>query len=169
MRALGWLPIAFVLFLCGSTAAEGSRPAPADWPVSFFSGKSEGMGEMRILFSRAKPFRVQSSGLVRRDGTLVLRQTIRIAGEKPTTREWRLKRAAGNRYVGTLTEAVGPVTGEVSGNRLVLHYTMKGTVRPRIRQVLTLQPDGRTIANELRATKLGLPIASVRETIRKVR
>ncbi|MBE7183813.1 MAG: DUF3833 family protein [Methylobacterium mesophilicum] len=169
MRALGWLSIAVLLSLCGSAAAEDSRPTATAWPLTFFSGKSEGNGELRILFSQAKPFQVQSSGRVRRDGALVLQQTIRIAGEKPTRREWLLKRAAGDRYVGTLTEAAGPVTGEVSGNRLVLRYTMKSALHPRIRQVLTLQPDGRTVANELQATRFGLLIASVRETIQRVR
>lgn len=163
------LAFALLLSLCGPAAAVEQHRASIDasWPVRFFSGATEGTGELRILLSGAKPVQVQSRGGRREDGTLVLRQTIRMAGEKPSTREWRLVRVGRDRYAGTLSDAAGPVAGEVSGNRLSLRYTMKGALRLRIQQVLTLQPDGRTIANSLKATKFGLPIASLRETIRR--
>lgn len=171
MRALALAVVVLPFLLGGPVAAGGRDPVTSDasWPLRFFSGKTEGSGALRILFSRAKPLRVQSSGRLRGDGTLILRQTLRIAGETPQSREWRLSPAGGGRYAGTLTDAAGPVSGQVSGNTLSLRYTMQGALRLRIHQMLVLQPDGRTVANRLRATKLGLPVAALRETIRKTR
>lgn len=148
---------------------ETSTPVKTFSPERFFAGRTTGEGELRVLAFAAMPIHVRSTGRLERDGTLVLRQTIRQDGAPPRSREWLLKRSGGNRFSGSLTDAAGPVTGEVSGNRLYLRYTMKGALRLRIQQWLTLEADGRTLRNRLTASKFGLPVAVVRETIRKAR
>jgi hypothetical protein len=101
-----------------------------------------------------------------RDGALVLDQTIQESGKAPSTRRWIIVRAGPGRYSGNLTDAVGDVDGRVEGARLYIRYTMKhGLV---VQQQLAEQPDGRTVLNRLVVYKLGLRVATLNETIRKV-
>ena len=171
MRALSALCLLFVSTAGGSAAAEPTacRQACTTWPLRFFSGRTTGEGSLRVLFQPAQRIHVRSNGRVAKGGALILRQTIRQGDAAPSTREWRLRQTSPGRFAGTLTDAAGSVTGEVEGNRLRLRYTMKGAWRVRIEQRLELQPDGHTVQNRLTASKFGLPIASLRETIRKGR
>ena len=75
-------------------------------------------------------------------------------------------RVGPGRYRGTLTEASGPVTGEVVGNRLTLAFPMRGGLR--VRQWLYLQPGGQVARNRLVVTKLGVPVASLDEVITRL-
>ena len=87
-------------------------------------------------------------------------------GHRPETRQWRFRRLGPNRYAGTLSDAAGPVAGEVQGNMLHLRYPMKGGVSAE--QWIYLQPDGRTALNRMRLTKLGITVGRLDETIRDV-
>jgi hypothetical protein len=96
----------------------------------------------------------------------VLTQRIAEAGKAPRTREWIIRPVAPGRYSGTLTEAVGPVSLLVSGPRADVRYRMRGGLD--VHQQLALQPGGRTILNHLEVFKLGVRVARVEETIRKL-
>jgi hypothetical protein len=69
------------------------------------------------------------------------------------------------RYTGTLSDADGPVTGLVTGNRLRLSFRMRGGMD--VDQWLTLAPGGRWARNVLRVSKFGMTVATLDETIRK--
>jgi hypothetical protein len=77
-----------------------------------------------------------------------------------------MRRVASGSYTGSLTDAEGPVHVTVSGPRAHIKYRMPGGVK--VDQQLTLQSDGRTLLNRLQVTKLGLRVATVDETIRKL-
>ncbi len=110
---------------------------------------------------------VQGTGRVEQDGTVVLDQTVQREGKAPVRRQWRIRDVGEGRYTGTLTDAIGPVTGSARGNRLELRYRLKeGGLDAK--QVLHLQPDGRTVLNWMKLSKLGLQVATVEETIRKL-
>lgn len=166
MRCATALLIAAAFWMPGlATAAD----APRFVPEKFFIGRTAGEGTLRVLLGPARALHVRSRGRVMRDGTLVLTQRIEQEGEVPSTRVWRLRKIAAGKYAGTLSDAEGPVSAEVTGNVLRVRYTMKGRLGLAIRQSLELEPDGRTIRNRLVASKFGLPVARVRETIRKLR
>lgn len=133
--------------------------------VRFFSGYTEGIATLKIALRHSHPVRVHGRGRVEPDGTLVLDQTVEQQGKAATTREWRIRETTPGRYAGTLTEAVGGMTGESEGNRLVLRYRMKHGIH--ITQHLQLAPDGRSSSNRLVATKFGIPVARLDEVIRK--
>ena len=59
-------------------------------------------------------------------------------GKPARSRTWRLVRAAGNRITGTISDARGPVTGEVRGN--VLHLRYRSAEGPSVEQWITLHP-----------------------------
>ena len=143
-------------------------PASAQFrPDVFFQGRTRGVGTVKIVASsRPRALTVQSVGRVMPDGELVLDQAIRIDG-KPSTRTFRIRRAADGAYVGTLSDASGPVRASVTGNVMSLSYPMKRRGF-RMNQLLTLQPGGRTLLNQASVTLLGVRVARIVERIDKV-
>lgn len=157
-----WLPECVAV----SPDHELAAAAPSFSPEGFFAGKTAGSGTLRVVFSRSREVRVAGNGNVDNDGTFVLTQTV-MEGDKPArTRVWHLHRVGGNRFTGTLTDAVGPVTGDAHGNLFHLRFRAKGGLR--IEQWLYLQPDSRTSLNRMVVRKFGIPVAALSETIRRV-
>ena len=141
--------------------------APVFQPEHFFLGRTEGRGTIKSKFARPGTLVVRSNGHVEKDGTLVLAQTVERPGEPVESRLWRFRKAGAGIYRGTITNAVGPVTGEVSGNCLRLRYKMKrGGLHAE--QHIYLQPGGRSAFNRMTVKKFGLTVATVEETIRKL-
>ncbi|WP_375403792.1 DUF3833 family protein [uncultured Sphingomonas sp.] len=147
-------------------AALAAAPTPVFDPLIFFAGLTEGTAKLKIVLRAARAVRVEGSGTIRPDGALVLDQTVAQEGKPATRRRWRIHRTGPTTYAGTLSDAVGPIAGEVTGNRLHLSFTMKGGLATD--QWLTLSPDGRSAANILTARKFGVTVARLDETIRKL-
>jgi hypothetical protein len=141
-------------------------PAPTFDAIRFFTGATEGTARMKVALGRTRAVRVQGRGRVEPDGTLVLDQVVAREGSPATRRSWRIREDSPGHYTGTLTDAVGPITGETVGNRLRLNYQAKHGVA--VEQWLTLADDGRSAANSLTARKLGITVATLEETIRKI-
>ena len=143
-----------------------ASPAHAKFdPVEFFRGHSEGHGELKILLQSPVRVDVRSEGRTEKDGTLLLIQRIHQQGQEPRTRYWRLKRQSATHFTGTLTDAGGPVTVDVIGDRARIRYTMKN--RMSVEQWLT--PAGRNVvSNQMRVRRFGLVVARFTETIRKL-
>jgi Protein of unknown function (DUF3833) len=134
-------------------------------PVAFFEGHTHGEGELRKLIAKPVHVSVDSSGRLV-EGGLILDQTIREAGKPPSMRRWTIKRVAQDRYTGTLTEAVGPVTADVVGPRAHIEYMMRHGLT--VEQRLAQQTDGTTVLNRLTVRKLGVQVATLTETIKRV-
>ncbi|HEV2568287.1 DUF3833 family protein [Sphingomonas sp.] len=148
---------------CGGPAvAQGT----AFDPIAFFAGRTAGEGELKILLKDAQPLRVQGQGRVETDGTLVLDQQVRRGERVLERRQWRMRKVGPNRYRGTLTDATGPVEIETRGNLLTIRYPMKGSMS--VHQSLVLDGAGRTALNRMTISKLGVPVARIIETIRKL-
>ena len=172
-------PLALLMSACVS-APQGSAPiaqadAPRFDPFTFFAGKSSGTGVFAKVRANDTPVQVTSSGRIitevsRESGwaapprrVLVVDQTIR-EGEKPARkRQWRLHEVAPGRYEGTLSDAISPVTGYTQGNLLVVEFTIKGSFK--VRQELTLSPDGQRAHNVTRISQLGVTAAVLVEDI----
>ena len=147
-----------------ATPAVAAGPPRFD-PIVFFTGYTEGTGDMRIVMHPAAAMQVHGHGTLDPDGTLVLDQRVEQYGKPVRHREWHIRRVAPDRYTGTLTDAVGPVTAEAIGDRFHITYRMKGHLA--VDQWLTLAPDGRAAHNVMRVTKRGMPVAHLAETIRR--
>jgi hypothetical protein len=118
------------------------------------------------MMSEPRRVRVASRGRTEPDGAIALEQTIWEEGKAARSRRWRLRQVAPGRYAGTLSDAAGPITGAVQGGRLHLRFAMRGGMK--VDQWLTLAPDGRSARNLLRVRKLGVTVAALDETIRKL-
>ena len=147
-------------------AIPAAAPAPVFDPLTFFAGATEGTARLKIVMRAARAVRVEGRGRVEPDGTLILDQVVAQEGKPATRRQWRIRRTGPSTYAGTLSDAVGPVAGAVTGNRLHLRFTMKGGLATD--QWLTLGPDGRSAENLLTARKFGVTVARLDETIRKL-
>lgn len=161
------LPLA--LAGCAHTPRIAAAPiAPAPQPVfdviAFFSGHSEGEGRLSKVFSGTERTQVRSFGKVE-GGALHLTQIIREGDKPQRTREWVIRKDGTNHFTGTLTDAEGPVTGEVDGNRLHLSFTMKGGFPTE--QWLALSHDGQRAYNVMKVRKFGVTVAVLSEDIRK--
>jgi hypothetical protein len=148
-------------------AVQGADVAAPAFPVDrFFAGRTEGEGVLTVMMSGSRSVRVSSRGRAEPDGVIALDQIIWEQGKPARSRSWRLRQVAPGRYAGTLSDAAGPITGEARGGRLHLRFTTRGGMK--VDQWLTLAPDGRSARNVLRVRKLGLTVAALEETIRKL-
>jgi hypothetical protein len=142
-------------------------PQPRFQVERFFSGRTAGEATLKIIWRDPVAVRVQGEGQVLADGTLVLNQLVERAGKAPQRRQWRIRPAgAPGRYSGYLSDATDLVRGAVEGNQLRLRYSMKDGLT--VTQYLYLQPDGRSARNVMTITKLGVKVARLDETIRKL-
>lgn len=135
-------------------------------PIAFFAGHTHGRGTLKVLTKRRQTVTVEGHGVTERGGGIVLDQDVRRGDGPVKHRTWRLRQTAPGRYAGSLSDAVGPVTGEVTGNTLHLSFMMKGGLRAQ--QFLYLQPGGQVSRNRMVVTKLGVPVAGLDETITRL-
>ncbi len=140
--------------------------APAA-PEHFFVGRTEGSGTVQMIMAGSHKVRDVSRGHLDKSGALILEQIVYEEGKPTRRRSWRLARAGGNRITGTISDAVGPVTGEMKGNVLHLKYRAK-EANAQVEQWITLHPNGRTASNRMVFRKWGLKAATLESTIRKL-
>jgi hypothetical protein len=143
-----------------------AAPSPIFDPLAFFSGHTEGEGRLKIFASRARSVHVHGDGRVDGDGTLHLVQSVVEGDHPPTSRAWAIRAAGERRYDGTLTDADGPIAGDVRDNRLHLQFRMKHGLR--VEQWLYLQPGAQIARNRMTVRKFGVVVATLDETIRRV-
>lgn len=159
------MPLLIAFFGCNRNVVLPAAQNVSFDPIRFFNGHTHGEGELRKLFNKPVHVSVDSVGRMNDTG-LVLDQTLREAGKPPTTRRWIIRRVAQDRYTGTLTDAVSPVTAEIVGPRAFIRYTMRHGLE--VEQQLAQQSDGTTMFNRLTVQKLGVPVATLSETIKRV-
>ena len=140
---------------------------PAGAPEHFFVGRTEGAGTVDMLMSGRHKVRDRSRGRLDRSGALLLEQVVEEEGKPARRRSWRLVRAGGNRIAGTISDARGPVSGEIRGNVIHLKYrAVEGGAA--VEQWITLHPNGRTASNRMVFRKFGLKAATLQSTIRRL-
>lgn len=142
-----------------------NRAAPPFPVMTFFEGRTQGEGRLKILFRSAQAIRVESQSRQLADGTLLVEQRIQQQGKPLRTREWRIREVAPGHYAGALSDAAGPVSGTAEGGRLHLRFAMKGGLQAD--QWLTLAKDGRSAHNVMAVRKFGITVATLDETIRR--
>lgn len=153
------------LSLSGPAPAE-DRAASVFSPLRFFDGRTEGQGEVKIVFKSPHAVRVHGEGRITPDGALTLVQDVHEEGKPPRRRSWHIRETAPGRYAGTLSDATGPVLLEIVGGRFHIKFRMKGGLG--IEQWLTPAPDGRSMRNSMSIRKFGISVAKLEETIRKL-
>ena len=147
-------------------AAEPARPQPMLDPLDFFTGETRGEGILKVLMKPATAVRSESRGTPDGKGGMILDQKVYEAGKPVRASRWTLKPTSKTTLKGTVSNAPGPVTGRLSGNRLHLKYPMAGGLAAE--QFMYLQPDRRTLLNRITVRKFGIIVARIEEKIRKL-
>lgn len=167
-RAIGVAALMLPVAACVETPghADLAAASPTFTPQVFFAGRTVGEGMLKVALSHAKPVHVEGLGRVGPDGALTLVQKVEEQGKPARSRTWRLRQRHDGGYDAVLSDAVGPVEVDVHANLLHIRFVMKG--RLGVEQWIYLQPDGRSALNRMVVRKFGIPVATLRETIRKV-
>ncbi len=156
-------PLFLALALVGCSGAAPRDPAEPFDPIAFFSGTSHGEGRLKVLMKGPVAVHVDSRGVRHGPDAITLAQTVREGNKSPRQRSWDLRRTSPNTFAGTLSDAESPIKGRLIDNRLMLDFKMKGGLDAE--QVLSLQPDGRTLLNRMTIRKLGIVVAHLDEVI----
>ncbi|HEX8669242.1 MAG TPA: DUF3833 family protein [Allosphingosinicella sp.] len=145
-------------------SAPGAAAAGAAAFERFFTGTTQGSGMADTLLSRPHTVRDRGRGRMER-GALLLDQVVEEEGKPARRRSWRLMRAGANRVSGTISDARGPVAGEVDGATLHLSYRLAEGAT--VEQWITLQPGRRTARNRMIFRRFGMKVATLESVIRK--
>src|SRR6185503_20913491 len=129
-------------------------------------GVTESVGILKIVMHRAVHTMSIGRGEIRPDGSLSLVQRVEDEGRAPYVRRWLIKQVAPRRFVGTMSEATGPVTIDEVGDRFRFRLTMKGGLS--VEQWLTPLPGGRSATSDMTVRKFGIAVASSQGTVRKI-
>ena len=135
-------------------------------PEQFFVGRTEGVSTVNVMLSGRHQVRDRGRGRMAADGALLLHQVVEEEGKPARARNWRIARAGPNRFTGTISDARGPLTGEVVGN--VLHLRYRSADGPSVEQWITMLPGGRTARNRMTFRRFGVTVATLEGTIRRV-
>jgi Protein of unknown function (DUF3833) len=158
------------LFAAALLLALTAAPATAGDPPrldmhAFFTGRTHADNNLHIIFHRATKLIVDSVG--HREGNqFILIDTVH-EGDKPVRmRKWVTHEIGPGHFTGTLSDATGPVDIVVRGETATIRYIMKGNLQ--VTEVMKLQPDGRTLSNDVDVRRFGLRFARVDGTVRKM-
>ena len=165
MNRGGVAALALALGACGTAPPpEAAQKGEAFDPIAFFTGATHGEASLEQIFKGSRRVTVDSIGRPTKGGLLLV-QRISVAGDKPRTRRWLLRRTAPGRYGGALTDANGPVETQAVGRAIRIRYPMKGGLH--VEQWLVALPGGRSLDNRLTVTKWGVRVATLHERIEK--
>ena len=156
------LPLALVSGSIAVNPLQASRPTD---PLRFFEGRTEYVSTMKLLAKKPYRSRTLGHGEIANDGSLRLLQKVHDEGKPVTERRWHMRRVGPDRFLGTMSEARGPVTVEEVGGRYHFRFKLKGGVT--VDQWLT--PVSTTAArSRLTVRKLGLVVGRSEGSIRKL-
>ncbi|MBC8129026.1 MAG: DUF3833 family protein [Rhizobiaceae bacterium] len=145
---------------------------------SFFDGNARSEGEIETLGLWKTAFTADFKGRAEEDGEFHLDETFHLSvGDR--LQYWRLHARPDGRYDGTVRTAdedglmspTMPVAGYRTAEGAVLEYDGYapggGSMVLHFRHEMTAEPDG-TVVNQVKVSKLGLPLATSRVVFMKV-
>lgn len=150
------------------SAFYAPAPAPVQQfdPIRFFEGRTEGVGKLKIVLRKAHDVRFRGHGAIQLDGSIIFDQVVEREGERTERHRWHMRAGAGNRYTGTVSTARGPISAERNGDVFRMRYVDKDGFA--IDQSFTAHGDGRTATIRLKAKKMGMTVATMQQTVRKL-
>lgn len=156
------------LFAVACRGGRNTEPphGPALRPEVFFDGQTLGRGVLVFRDgSIHRRFEVSSRGTASGSGGFEIEQTIRFDDGEARTRRWTLTPTSSHEYRGTLSDASGSVRATIEGGVLSISYRIAETRFARMKQVLYLQPGGKTAINTGTVRVLGIAVRRVHEVI----
>jgi hypothetical protein len=159
-------PLLFAPLIMLASAATAAAANFSVDPMRFFVGRTETVGQVKIMFHKGYATHSTGQGRIQPDGSLLLVQQVFDAGKPPHERRWHVRQTGPGRYAGTMTDAVGPVTIERIGNRYRFRFQMDG--RLSVEQLLIPLAGGRAASSSVRIRKFGMVVATTDGFIRQI-
>lgn len=149
-----------------ASAAPTSSAVRIDDPLEFFAGTTETVTTVKIVMRKAYRAKSIGHGKLRPDGSLVLVQKVEDEGKAPFERRWHIKPSGPGRFIGSMTEAKGPIAVTEVNGRYRFNFKMKGSLS--VEQWVTPLPGGKSARTDSTVRKLGMKVATSTGTIRKI-
>lgn len=165
MNPLYWGTVPLTL-IAAFVASDVATAHPASDPFSFFEGVTDTVGTLKIVMHNAVRTHCISRGELRSDGSLSLVQRVTDEGRPPYLRRWLVRQIAPGRFVGTMSQASGPVAIDEIGDRYRFRFRMSGGLA--VEEWLTPLPGGRSATTTTSVHKFGIPVASSEGMVRKI-
>jgi len=158
-------PVILLVPAAAAAAAAAAANIPID-PLRFFVGRTETVGQVKVMFHKNYATRSVGQGRIEPDGTLILVQQVYDAGKPPHERRWRVHRTGPSHYAGTMSEAVGPVAIDRIGDRYRFRFSMDG--RLNVEQLLVPLAGGRSASSTVKVRKFGMVVATTEGIVRRI-
>lgn len=162
-RANRIIPAATAAFVL---AAPSAAARPLVQPLTFFEGRTESLGTVKIFTK--DPYRSRSigRGRIEPDGSLTLVQQVQDEGKPQHERRWKIRQVASGHFAGTMSEATGPVLIDEVGGLYRFRFKMKGHVS--VEQWLSPLPGGSSARNRMTLRKFGMTVGTGDGIVRKL-
>lgn len=134
--------------------------------MSFFEGRTESLSTIKLMMKKPYKSRSIGRGEIKADGSLHLLQRVEDEGKPAHDRRWHIREIEPGRFIGTMSEAKGPVAIEEVGGRYRFRFKMKGNVS--VEQWVTPLPGGRTANSKVTIRKMGITVGQSEGTIRRL-
>jgi len=143
-----------------------SVAAAAPDPFGFFEGVTETTGTLKVLMRSPVRTYCISRGELRPDGSLLLVQRVEDEGKKPYVRRWLVRQITPTHFVGTMSQAAGPVSIDEVNDSFRFRFRMSGGLS--IEEWLTPLPGGRSAKSRISVHKFGIAVATSEGMVRKL-
>jgi hypothetical protein len=156
-------------FLCAAAAIAFSTSAsavPLQHPLRFFEGRTESVGTMKAMMKKARRVESIGRGTIGPDGALTLVQQVHDEGEAPHQRIWHIRQVGPNKYAGTMSEAISPITVEQVGEGYRFRFNLRGGLVAE--QWLVPNRDGNSGLSILTVRKFGMIVAKSKGIVRRL-
>lgn len=134
--------------------------------IRFFEGRTESVSTIKLMMKKPYKSRSIGRGEIKADGSLHLVQRVEDEGKPAHDRRWHIREIEPGRFIGTMSEAKGPVTIEEIGGRYRFRFKMKGNVS--VEQWVIPLPGGRTANSKVTIRKMGITVGQSEGTIRRL-
>ena len=161
----GYRAIATGALLAEASPAGSLGVNTSEQPLRFFEGRTEMVSLVKVIMMRPYASRTTGLGKILPDGSLMLVQQVQEVGKPPHQRYWKMRQLDGERYAGTMSEAIGPVRVEKIKGEYRFNFKMKGNLS--VEQWLAPAPGGRFARTKTTVRKFGMRVASSEGTVRK--
>ena len=152
------------LALSPGIASAAVQP-PTD-PFTFYEGLTDTTGTLKVLMRTPVHTHCVSRGQLRSDGSLSLVQRVEDEGTAPYDRRWLVRQVSPGHFVGTMSQASGPVVIDQVGDRYRFRFRMSGGLS--VEEWLKPLPGGKSATSSISVHKYGIPVATSEAVVRKI-
>jgi|SRR3954447_13768397 hypothetical protein len=144
------------IFIAGLSACAATAPTDVT-DLRFFVGSTETVSVTKVIMQKPFVTRSVGEGKINPDGSLELVQRVKEQNRKEFDRRWQIHEVGKGRFVGTMSEAEGPVSIERIANRYRFRFVIRGNLS--VEEWLTPQRDMTTAHIQLTIRKYGVAVA----------